>query len=250
MANILILAPQTIAALSVSRGSGGSNLLSPDPKEVWVDSATGSVEINIDLGSVCAVDTVYLGHIHNAVTSSRWTITGGEANYTALTLKAEGPLRAPDAAGLSPAKAHALWAGNTANVRYIRLTLTQPAGKAALMAGKAFVPQYNKEWGSGRRPIDTGQITPLSSGGFMVVEGVRKAAYSWTFGDLTEGEVDTLYALALDRGETRPVLVVEDPAQTPGLNQRIHYGLFQRFRQYERRNHAQTRWELEIENWT
>lgn len=114
---------------------------------------------------------------------------------------------------------------------------------------KAFVPTFNKEWGAGRRPIDTGVATSLPSGGFAAVPGARKMAYNWSFGDLTDAEVDALCELALDVGETNPVLVVEDPAMTTGQRSRLHYGLFQGLKAYERRNPKQTRWDWTIEEW-
>lgn len=255
MANMIIVAPLPIAAIAASRGSGAANLSTADPKEVWTDSEAGSaVTIDLDLGAIRSIDTVYLGHVHDAAAGAVWTITGGAGGYADTVLKAAGALRVPEAAGRFASRSHGLWFGAAAAVRYIRITLTQPGGSPPLAAGvlligRAFQPGLNREWGSGRRPIDTGTATPLPGGGFGVAEGARKSAFAWTFGDLTADEVEALEATAEDRGETRPVLVVEDPDATAGLWSRIHYGLFQRFRAFERRNRAQTRWELEIEQW-
>lgn len=255
MANLIILAPATISALSASRGSGALNLLTADPKEVWADTgAAGSVSIDVDLGGLQPVDTIYLGSLYGAASAASWTISGGAAGYVETVIKPAGPLRVPDVAGRAAAVSHALWHGASRVVRYIRISITIPAGApqlmvGVLMVGAAFRPSWNKEWGSGRRPIDTGTATALPSGGFGIGEGVRKAAYYWTLGDLAGEEVDRLYDLAIDRGETRTVLVVEDPDQTVGLRNRIHYGLFERFRQYERRNRMQTRWEFGLEQW-
>lgn len=255
MANILFLKPSPISAIAVSRGGIAANLLTPDPKEVWVDTADGSVvNIDIDMGVNTPIDTILLGYISPPDAGATWTITGGTAGYTTGTLKASGPLRAIDAAGQAPAVSHAFWTGAQQSLRFIRLALTQPAGKGPLsagvaMLGAAFTPTYNKEWGAGRRVIDTGSATPLPSGGFGIVEGARKRSYAWTLGDLSTDEVDALEAIALDRGETQPLLVVEDPAATTGQRNRIHYGLFQGLRQFDRRNPKQTRWEFMIEEW-
>lgn len=255
MANILILKPTPISAIAASRGAIAANLLTSDPKEVWVDTADGSVvNIDIDFGVAVPIDTVFLGFVSPPAAGAVWTITGGVAAYTTLTLKASGALRSIDATGQSPTLSHAFWAGTSQTVRYLRLALTQTASAGALnagivMAGKAFTPTYNKEWGAGRRVIDTGSATGLPSGGFATVEGARKRAYAWTLGDLSTDEIDALEAIALDRGETLPVLVVEDPAATTGQRNRIHYGLFQGLRQFDRRNVKQTRWEFLIEEW-
>lgn len=255
MANMIIVAPMAIAAIGASRGDDIANLLSVDPKEVWADSAVVSAAtIDIDLGAVRTLDTILLGYVHGPAAGATWAISGGVAGYAETALKAAGPLRVADAANQFPAWSHGLWFGAIASVRYIRLTITQPAGFPALMIGAlvighAFQPALNREWGSGRRPIDTGTATALPGGGFGIAEGVRKLGFSWTFGDLTEAEVESLEAIALECGETRPVLVVEDPAATVGLRNRIHYGKFDRFRAFERRNRKQSRWELGVEQW-
>lgn len=255
MANLLILASLAKSAVAVSRGTGGTNLLTPDPKEVWTDTAVGSaVNIDVDFGSVQAVNTVFLGAIRNAVAGAVWTITGGAAGYTDATLKASGALRAVDAAGQSPVTTHGFWTGASTNLRYLRLTLTQPASNPVLqagviMAGTAFQSQFNKEWGSGRGVIDTGSATRLPGGGLAIVEGARLGSYGWTFGDLSDAETETLHAIALELGETGPVLVAEDPAATTGQRGRLHYGKFTGLRKYERRNPRQTRWDFAMEEW-
>lgn len=255
MANILILPPAPIAGLTATRGSGAINMLTPDPKEVWVDGAPGTTAfIDIDLGAVIALDTVFLGSCTPAMAGTLWTISGGAAGPTEAILMPTCPLRAVDAAGQAAPLSHGFWTGAVAMVRYLRLAVTQPAGSLPLavgnvLCGKAFTPTYNREWGSGRRVIDTGSATALPSGGYAIVEGARKAAFSWTLGDLTDEETEALYAMQLDRGETRPVLVAEDPAATTGQRNRLHYGRLTSLRAFERRNPAQTRWEFSIEEW-
>lgn len=255
MANLLILSPATIAAIATSRGTGGQNLLSPHPLEVWLDDSAGTAAtISIDLGAARPIDTLFLGYVLPPAVGATWSITGGVAGYAEVTLAATGPLRVPDVAGRFPSLSHGFWHGSSSTVRYVRITVTQPAGSAALSVGivqlgASFVPKFNKEWGSGRRVIDTGTVTPLLDGGFASVEGVRKSAYFWTFGDLTDTELDLLHDLALDRGTSRSVLVVENPANTAGLRRRLHYGLFGAFKQHERLSPGRTRWELSIEEW-
>lgn len=258
MANILLLSSATsiaVAAIAASRGSGAANLLTHDPKEVWADSAVGTAAtIQIDLGAVKPVNTVVLCAIYGAVAGATWSITAGAASYDQQTLTAATTLRAIDAAGQAPTVSHALWLGATTNVRYVRITVTQPAGNPALkigrlMLGAGFQPTWNKEWGSGRGVIDTGASTRLLSGGMAIVEGARLGTYAWTLGDLTDAEVETLYALQLEVGETLPVLVVEDPDATTAQRNRIHYGRLVSLRKFERRSPGRTRWELSMEEW-
>lgn len=255
MGNVLILSPTPIAAIATSRGSGVANLLTPSPKEVWIDTAVGSVaNIDIDFGAVVPVDTVFLGHVFPPAAGATWTITGGTAAYTTTTLKASGALRAVDTASRSPQQTHAFWTGAVANIRYLRLAITQPAGSPVLragvvLAGKDWQPQFNMEFGSGRRVIDTGTVASLPDGGFATMTGARKRAFSWTLGDLSVAETDALEELLLDHGETVPLLVVSDPDATTGQRSRIHYGLFTGLKAYERRNAAQTRFDFQFEEW-
>ena len=254
MSNILIVAPASIANFSVSRGTGGENLLTPDPKEIWLDNAVGTAAtINLDLGVATAIDTVFLGCLYSADPAATWTITGGTADYTSLNIKPSSALRVPERAGRVTNFSHAFWHGDDILVRYLRITITQPGSASplaigALLVGNSFQPSYNQEYGNGRGVKDTGSITRLPSGGVAIVEGARFGTYKWSLGELTDDEADMLYELQLDRGETRRLLVVEDPDQTAGLRNRIHYGLLTGLRPNERRNPNQVRWELQIED--
>lgn len=253
MTALLIVEPMTIG-LASSRGSGVANLATSNPKEVWADTGVGSAAtITIDLGSVRPVDTVMLGYLRQAHAGATWSVTGGIANPAEQILQEVAPLRVPDVVSRFAATSHAVWHGGAVNVRYVAISITQPAGSAFLTAGvlvvgRSFSAAWNHEWGAGRRPIDTGSATSLPSGGFAIVEGARKRALTWTFGDLTTAEVDQLEGIALERGETATALVIEDADRTAGLWARIHYGLF-KWKPFERRNRAQSRWEMEIEEW-
>lgn len=255
MANMILTSPLPVAALAASRGSGAANLLTAAPKEIWADNAAGSaVTIDIDLGVVRTLDTVFLGYVHGPAAGATWTITGGVAGYTEAVVKASGALRVPDVTGRFPDMSHALWFGAASTVRYLRLSLNQPAGSPALKAGillvgKSFQSELNREWGSGRKPIDGGTATALPSGDFGIVEGAKRRGFYWSYGDLSADEVEELEEIVLAHGVTRPLLVVEDPAQTAALRTRIHYGTLTAPRQFERRNRAQTRWELGVEGW-
>lgn len=255
MGNVLILSPTTPSAIAASRGSGAANLLTPSPKEVWVDSADGSaVTISLDFGAVVPIDTVFLGFVFPPAAGATWTITGGAAGYTDATLKASGALRAVDSASRSPQRTHAFWKGAVSNVRYLRLSMTQPAASGALragivLAGQAWQPEFNMEFGNGRRVVDTGTVASLPDGGFSTMPGARKRVFSWTLGDLSMAEADELEEMLLDHGETIPLLVVADPDATTGQRNRIHYGLFVGLKAYSRDDPAKTKWDFEFEEW-
>lgn len=165
-----------------------------------------------------------------------------------------GPLMRACAAAEVLTLTHALWTGSVVNVRYLRLSLVQPSGSAVLSAGvvqvgRAWRPQFNMEFGSGRRVIDTGTVAVLPDGGFSTMEGARKREFNLTLGDLSRTETDALEELLLDHGETVPLVLVEDPDATTGQRARIHYGLFVGLKAFERKNAAQTTWQLTFEEW-
>lgn len=253
MSNMLILPPLPIAGVTATRGSGAANLLTPDPKEVWVDSAVSTAAtLTIDLGSVQQVDTLFLGFT-NADAGATWSASYGVAASNENALFAATALRDADAIG---PRYHGLFHKPDGPVaaRYIAVAVTQPAAKPALfagiiMAGAAFVPTYNRDWGPGRQLIDTGNKTSLRSGGFGTAKGARKAVYQWTLAELLDSEVLALWKLAKDRGETDPIVVCEDPDAAAGRNEGIYYGLFNRFAAYDRQDPDWTQWGLSLEEW-
>lgn len=251
----VIVKPLPIVAVVVSRGTGGDNLKTAEPKEVWADTVAGSsATLTLDLGSVQSIDTVLVGSVWPPAAGASWGLSGGVASGTEAVIQATTTLRVPDVVGDAPALSHALWRGAPRSVRYLAISVLQPAGLTPLtvgvpVIGKAFAPSLGQEWGDGAQPIDTGTATALASGGFSVVEGVRKKLYGWTFGDLSRDEHDQLQLIADALGETRPGLVIEDDSATAGLRRRIHYGLFKRWAAPERRNRVQTRWDLQLEEW-
>jgi hypothetical protein len=256
MSALLIVPPLRVSSVTTSRGSGAQNLISVHPREVWEDSAVGQahVVISVDLGQPRTIDTVYLGSVHAPSAETSWAIVG---RFSAASQNEElrpwGPLRVPDVPGYFPAISCGLWFGAARTVRYLDIYVRQPAGDpltiGTLIVGKAFSPQLGKEWGWGRRPIDTGSATPLSSGGFATVPGTRKRYMGWTFGDLTKSETDQIDMIALEYGDTKPLLIVDDPTLSDGLWLRILYGKFERWRPFERRNGVQTKWEIGFEEW-
>lgn len=253
MGRILIASPLAVANITASLGTGVTNLLTPDPLEVFRDPGTGaSFNIDVDLGSSQSVDTVFLGGLNAALAGATWTITGGLAGYTEFTLATSRALRVPERNGKVSAITHAFWNGAAVNARYVRITIARAAGTAmtvaALAIGKAFVPTFNNEWGAARGVKDTGTVTRLPDGAVSVVEGVRYGTYSWTLGDLTDDEADALYDLQLARGESKTVLVCENPDIVAGLRQRLHFGLLTTLRPYDRRGIAQTRWDMTVED--
>lgn len=254
MSRLMIVQPCLIAAAAASRGTGADNLRSVSPKEVWVDSATGgNVTITVDLGAAVDVDTIMLGYVRGSVADTTWSITGGLVSANQSVIQAATTLRVPDVTGRFAAVSHALWTGAVRTVRYLAIALNHPGpvrlSAGVIVIGRAFSPELGQDWGGGRQPIDTGNATALPDGGFATVEGVVKSAFNCTFSDLSEAETLQLEAIAAALGTVQPGLLIEDASRSAGLIARIHYGLFGKWKSFERRNRAQTRWDINIEQW-
>jgi hypothetical protein len=242
--------PHAPSALATSTGTGSANLLTAEPKEVWAAASVGSVNIDIDFGSTVSLDSFFVGFT-NASSGATWTITGG-SSYTANTYKNSGGF--PASSGRTNPRQHGFYMhGSTISARFIRLAITQTGASALQIGiasiGKAFEPTWNMEWEAGRIPIDTGTRSERPDGGFGVEHGAIKHGFKWTLGDLTESDLAILDDLMAECGETYPVIIVEDPASTSGLNERLHYGLFDRLEQWQRRSPDRTRWGLSMREW-
>lgn len=226
MSNLLLF--RALPFVSGSGGGGAENLATPDPKEIW----TGSGTATLSLGGSRSVDSVFVGFME-----------GGSASVSGF-----GSVSAAPSSRSEPLRQHG-FKRLSSPINVGSLSITSSGAVGIIAVGLAFQPTFNKEWGAGRVPIDSGAREPLLGGGFGIGAGARKSGYRWTFGDILNSEIERLYEIAESCGETGPVVVVEDPDNTEGLNERLHYGLFERFEPYERANPSQTRWNLQISQW-
>jgi hypothetical protein len=262
MSNMILLRPLPIAAVAASAGlfapgpgSGVANLLTPEPKEIYTNAGGGGVRnLDFDFGSVVSFDTIFLGFWDLAGAPGLDQFTGG-AGYTATDYLGSVSLSSL-ALSSSPAPLRKHWLIRTAapiNERYIRLGITSgntnPWSFGIAAFGLPLTTTYNREKGGGRSIVDTGAKEGRQDGGFGIGHGTRKGAFRWVWGDLSDAELDAIYDLGLAVGETSPVVVVEDPDATTGLNERIHYATFDRFEAYERGDPTKHRWALSVTQW-
>lgn len=220
MGTITITAPGDIRnAVTVSSGTGTANLLTPEPREVWVSTSSASFVI-YDFGSPQPFDSVFLGFT-NARPLSNWTVSTSDDGSSFANVFAARPIVEPIVAygmdGSIGRRVH-LYAKLPAplTARFVRVALTQPSGSPPVRAGilvvnRCFQPIWPEEFGGGRTIIDTVQRNRLPGGGFSFDDGVIKDAYQCTLGDLSDAELQTLYAMIRRQGERRPVVLVEDP---------------------------------------
>jgi hypothetical protein len=237
-----------IVANITAPGSGVANLQTPSPREIWIAPGTGAQTIDLDLQSAQDVDCFYLGST-NARADAVWTIqsiaaiggavTATHVNAQAMRLAGNIRTRYPAFARL-PAPVTG---------RYFRIVVNQPTTPmqiGVLAAGLAVEWPY--AYGSGRLPIDTSRVVAHPDGGFGVDPGIVKTAFQWRFVDLDETMLDKLWAIADERGESKPIVAVEGPSAPPKATA-VHYGLFRKFEAFEREDAAQTKWAFSIEEW-
>lgn len=265
MKSLAIIEPITPTAIA-SAATTPANLLTPNPKEV-ISFAPGNVAVNVDvdLGAVYSVDSFFLGFLSPLLGGNfaqtgdgpRIAISGGAAGYADAVLAANFNPFVTTATGVaSPIERHSFTQLAAAvNARYIRFAVTsETAGinftAGALAIGKAWQTTWGHEWGAGRPIEDTSDVERLFGGGFGINEGSTAGGYQWTFGDLTDQEVRDLYAMARRLGVHKSCVVVEDPDNaTVGLNERTHWGLFDKLEPYERLTVGATKWAFKIRDW-
>lgn len=252
MSTPIIVAPLPMTRTS-SFGSVATpdNLLTPNPREVAVDASGTPSQINFDLGSVQPIDTLLLGFTSGIATVS----TRGGPNAATDSDIANVAVNPAPSVTTTPRTVHFLRRlAAPVSARYVRFTINPVSGSSTMIAGIAVVglawqSVYGQEWGAGRRPIDTGSRDRLLSGAFGVNPGAVVSSWNWNFGDIGDAELASLFELVMGLGETRTLLLAEDPDVTAGLNERLHWSMFTGLQAFERELPGNTRWQLKIEDW-
>ncbi len=249
MRGLIIMKGSAIAQITAAGVADLPMVLTPDPKEVCQASAIGTATINVDLGAVTEIDTVFAG-FSNAAAGATWAIdrTTSMAGANPVAIHEEGSFRTP---GRSSSRHHAVALFNPVATRFLRLRITQPAGAdplqlGVLMIGARFEHAY--EFKAGRRPIDLSERADLASGGFGFGRGAIKSSFRFTFADLDDAELDELWHVIAEVGNQHPVMLIEGGAGDIVFDQ-VHYGVFERFEPYEREDPADTRWALSMVDW-
>lgn len=221
-------------------------LLTPDPKEVW-QAANPVSTIDIDLGEVRSIDTIFLGFTNaSATTTWRADATTSMAGANPSPIFNAIALRVP---GAGP-RYHGLQLLAAAiQTRYLRITITHDA--AGFQAGCIMVDErieHPYEFKSGRRPIDLAERVELSGGGFGTGDGAVKSGFRFTVAGLDDDELLELYRSIMAIGLKKPALAVEG-GEAVIVHEQVHYCVFERFEAYEREDSADTRWGLSIVDW-
>lgn len=259
MSNLLILDPVPIDGAWLFASSSAAsfpvtNLVSPDPLVIWQTALGGALTLDLDLQADTAIDTVFLGYT-DPVSSATWEIRGATASEGTGHLTNPGSvIMATDDLILTEAISpyHAFWTGAEHTMRHLRINLTNTGANFAagvLQVGKSWRPTWNYEWESGRSLTDFSAKERLPSGTLSIDTRGIVADFRWTLGDLDDAELRQLWTIMKQHGASRPLLVVEDPDDTAGLNERLHYGVMKDLQRYSRTEAQKTKWEFTFEDW-
>lgn len=246
---ISIVTPLAIASVTVSDGTGSANLLTASTRETWRAGSVGSSTIDLDLGAVVSLDTVFLGFANASAsaTLSISTISGpGGAGLTVISPSAL--LRVPHSIG---ARHHAFRRlAAPVSTRYLRISVHQVAGSVPLQVGILLVGlaiERPYEYRAGRVALDLSKKTELKDGGYGIDKAAIVSSYRFTLSGLTDEQVEELWQIVMTVGESSPLLIVEGHDTVRFSH--LHYGLFQRLEPYEREEPEDTRWGLSIRDW-
>jgi hypothetical protein len=234
---------------TVSRGVEAANLISDDPREVWLDTGgAGSYQIDIDLGVNTEWDVISLVNVTSG-SAATWMITGG-AGYATETYLAPAMLRLPSEDGVITSGPALFWSPIVRLGRYIRITIT-PNGAPVnsigrLCLGKSWKPTLPREFGAGRPPLDTGTRTRLDNGGLATVSGHLLSGFRWVFADLDPADLKRLWGMYRRLRTTEPFLLVEDPEE--GFAEGHHYCTFIDLEAFERNDASKSRMVMSVED--
>lgn len=258
MSNLLILSPIALKDVDVSASSEALNfptahLTDPQPKVIWKAAASGQVTLDIDLGSIQAVDSVFLGFT-NANAATTWEIRASSSliflGNASSIVKDFSAFRTSSDETLS--HHHGFWTGHSVAARYMRLTISQshaPFEAGTLVIGQSFRPRYNYDWGAGRSLTDLSTTRTLRGGQQDVFQDAIVPNWRFVLGNLDDMELAKLWKITKKHGKSTPLLVVEDPDTPLDLQEALHYGTFRDINAYERRNASKNRWEFTIQHW-
>jgi hypothetical protein len=252
MSSLLMYRAIPLAAVTNQFSTGTTNLLTPDPKEVCsLNGGAGVYSFDIDAGAAVTIDSFFAGFfgVAGPYVGGVWTGTGMGTGlveqgiiYPWAALHSEQGNRRTH--GFQRIVA-------PATSRYWQIKLAAPASTTlgVLGLGRALQPFYGREWGSGRSVRDMSDVTELRGGGFGIDRGARVPGLQFTLGDLSDAELVKAWDIVEEVGGSAPIVVCEDPDRTNGLNERFHWGLFDRPEAYERAGTFQNRWSFRVKGW-
>lgn len=246
-----------------------ANMLNPQPKVVMQTNAGGNpfeTYFEIYLGGDVTFDTLAV-LFTNMSSAAKWKAYG-------FTAASGGPAPGAESAGalilgfggyvnfgVTPTaqlpRRHAIKVGNPTTVCWVRIYVidyaaTNPEGLTRIgnvLIGNRLQPAWNYESGGGRRIDDRSTMRELPGGELGGMRAAKVPIIRTTWGDLTEAELLRLWDLLNEVGESEPVLLVEDPDETTGQQERLYYGTLIGLDFWERGDSDKSRIELRLRAW-
>lgn len=220
-----------------------SALFDRQPKVVCAGNDAGAgnpviMIVGIDLGSDQTIDTVaaLFTNLSPAGTLTVYSATEATGYNPALITNRNhfglGVSFANIAATARQSRSHLLAQGTPVGVaRFLEIYIADTAANlerlvrcGVLFIGRRFAPAFNFELGSGRKIVDRSTVWELEDGGTETWRKGRTPLARARWSNLSEAELRELWSMMANLGESEPLLWVEDPDATAGLQERIHYG--------------------------
>lgn len=249
MPGLTLVRPLSEAAVITGNGAPRTNLLTPSPAEVWVATSLSST-IFLDLGAERTLDSIYIGAT-NAAPDTQWRlhILDGPAGAIVSTPVPQRVLPLTGATGVR--QSAFLRTAVPFTARYLSIVFTKAADPKLqvgnLVLGLAMELPY--AMGAGRTPVDLSRRLSMISGGFGIEPGAMKSAFSFSLVDLDDATFEAIWAIVIDRGTVRPLVLVEGYSSASPIAPQVHYCTFEKFERPERESQAATRWSLSVEDW-
>jgi hypothetical protein len=242
--SIMRLLPTTAVA-----GSAGmapwSAVIDDQPKVAATAVTAGPNSVDIDFGSVQAWDSLFVG-FHNASPTATLAASYGSGGYTEASWVSGAPMRLAGAPG---PRYDTLLEGFAVNSRYVRITFSHGVSGffvGAVGVGQRFTPTVPQDWESKTGFRDTGARTKLDAGGVAIRRGERVRTLTWTWGRLTDAELDKLDAMVGELGETSP-LVTWAELSDPGAWRRLAFGYLDQMTPWTPITTGEAEWEFRFE---
>ena len=270
MSNGVIVQPLPITAAMLRTSTGtdpafpATNLLDPQPKVIWRTTTYGDFAHYIDFGVDTAFDTVALLYANSSAHATiRITgATSAEGNGDGTSdlshlLAAQAGARPPARSAAS--RFHVVRSVGPQVMRYLKVFVnddaTNPDGRLSagiLLVGQSWQcanPQFNFELGAGRKVVDLSDKRQLPGGENGRWAKAKVPAFRATWSNMEDADLRALWAILIAVGNTEPLLVIEDPDTTAGLNERIHYCTIDSLDYYQRVQVDKSSIELKVTDW-
>lgn len=235
MANALLIQPyamSTATASATDSGYAASNLLTDYMGMTWQGTGT-TFNVDIDLGSDKAIDSVALLGLSGVSTSWNWlvkiaTAAQGSSFAASITAVASSQMLAGSVlTTASLGKAFATFGAITG--RYVRFTITPPSSMTIRMArvvigdGVTLATNFLFGAGFGIRPL--GSVDFSVRGVLLRRSGTKLRSLSISFPAASRSEVETSIQPMLELlGNDSPLCIVTDPDSDAQRINRIYFG--------------------------